>query len=98
MDRRGYRGGDLQSKLLARRAGTSWLYDRAGERFHPEFNFPESTWPEIEFHEPAPRPTPTPRWRMGPVTRWLFANGGMSVVFLGGIMASALIAWGLGYR
>jgi hypothetical protein len=98
MDQRGHQGSDLRSKLLARRGGTCWLYNRADERFRPDLDFPESDWPEITFREPAPRPTPAPRWRMGPVTRWLFAHGGMSVVFLGGIMASALIAWALGYR
>jgi hypothetical protein len=98
MARRSHRGGDLRSKLLERSRGTCWLYDRAGQDFRRDFDLPDSTWPEITFGDPAPRPAPAPRFRMGPVARWLFANGGMSVVFLGGIMAFAFIAWALGYR
>ena len=98
MGRRGDGIGDLRSLLLARRGGTAWLYDRVGQDFRREFDLPESSWPEITFREPAPKPAPVPRFRMGPIARFLFVHGGMSVVFLGGLMAFALIAFALGYR
>jgi hypothetical protein len=34
---------------------------------------------------------------MGPVARFLFVQGGMSVVFLAGLMLFGLIGWALGY-
>ena len=98
MHRHSHGSGDLRSKLLARRGGTCWLYDRVGQDFRRDFDLPESSWPEIAFRDPTPRPGPTPRFRRGPISRWLFVHGGMTVVFLGGIMAFALIGWALRYR
>ena len=98
MNRHGHRSDHLRSLLRSRRGQASWLYDHVGQDFRRELDLPDSTWPEIAFREPAPRPRPSPRFRMGPVARWLFVNGWFCVVFLGGIMAFALVAFALGYR
>jgi hypothetical protein len=99
MDRRSRELNDLLALLRARGGGgTSWLYDRDGEDFRREVDPPESSRPLAPLSDPEPRPSPTPRLRMGPVARWLFVHGGMSVVFLGGLMAFAIIAFALGYR
>jgi hypothetical protein len=34
---------------------------------------------------------------MGPVARFLFAHGGISVVFLVGLMLFGIIGWALGF-
>jgi hypothetical protein len=98
MNRRSHGSGHLRSLLLSRRGEASWLYDHVEQDFRHELDLPESTWPEIAFREPAPRPGLSPRFRMGPVSRGLFVHGWFCVVFLGGLMAFALVAFALGYR
>lgn len=98
MNRHSHRSGDLRSLLLSRRGEASWLYDHVEQDFRHEIDLPESTWPEIAIREATPRPGRSPRLRVGPVFRYLFVQGWFCVVFLGGIMAFALIAFALGYR
>lgn len=97
MNRRSDRVGDIRPRLLSRRGEPIWLHDRARGAFLDPG--PPVGWePEIGFRLPGPPPRPKLTSRLGRVVHWLFACGGVTIVFLGGIMAFALIALSLGYR
>src|SRR5262245_46378003 len=98
MDLRRDEPGDLWSRLLGRGRDGAWLYDPVGEDFRPDPGFPPGRWPAITFRQPRRLFRPILKTRLRALLRWLFVNGGMSVVFLGGIMAFAFIAFALGYR
>ena len=49
-------------------------------------------WDDRRFRLASQRLHDQQRDRIGQIVRWLFVNGGMSVVFLGGLLACGVIA------
>src|SRR5262249_38053955 len=98
MDRRSHQTRSLHARLHANPEAIVWLYDRTRGEFLDEPTTLNQLWPDVSFRVPAARRRwKTPKTRSGRLIYWLFANGGISVVFLLGLMILALVCALLGY-
>ena len=91
---------NMQSGPFRRPSETVWLYDPVAEEFHPAPVSPEVGFsePERRFEVPGSRRVAPPSSRARRSVRWLFKEGGMSLVFLAALMALGLLCGLLGIR
>jgi hypothetical protein len=98
MERRGFGAGDTRSQFHPRRPETMWLYDPVTEEFRRDPGSPRRPWQELDGDLPGPFAGGLPDSRARRLVRWLFVNGGMSVVLIFGLMLSGLIAAAIGFK
>ena len=92
MERRRFETGGIRSRYDPGQQAPTWLYDSINDEFYRDPGLSDQDWPEIRFVVQSSPPRGVPCTRSGRFVRWLFANGGMSAVFLGGLLAWGLIA------
>jgi hypothetical protein len=98
MDRRRHRTDDLRADSYSGIEGRIWLYDPEREEFFGCPGIPEAQFPRDRFQGRRPFPPGLLRTRGGRVLHWLFAKGGISVVFLLGLMTVGLLGLVIGSR